>query len=134
MELTSGKSVVKSGFTDTVTVGTLNLDGVTSYTYTSSIPAQKLGTSFYVLLKVVDSRSTTDQSTLFYSSVIPKSGKFDLTDEPTNVNDLMRLVYLVLDFPGVEMRLIDFLGLDLDNSGAFGGGDLDMILDIWRSQ
>jgi len=61
----------------------------------------------------------------------------DLTADPVSITDLMRAVYLYLDdpalTPGLEKRVIDYLGLDLNQDGVFDiTNDVFGIRDLWK--
>ena len=110
-----------------------------SVNFMGMIGAKSLADFVTYEFKVVDNGNDTTMNTMDAVTgndgdylITPKRGKQDLTQNATNVADLMRTVYLVLGAQGIVQRTIDFLGLDLDGSGAFGGADLDSVLAKWR--
>ena len=112
-----------------------------SVNFMGMIAAKSLGDFVTYEFKVVDNASDTTINTMDAVSgmpgnylISPKRGKQDLTQNKTNVADLMRTVYLVLGASGIVEREIDFLGLDLNANGTFelDGADLDSVLAYWR--
>ena len=95
-----------------------------------SIPAKDLATKIAVDLIAIDAADDTVTSDKVSYLIAPKRGKRNMSLARTNVADLMRCVYLVA---GVAVpRVVDWFGLDLDQSGAFDALDLEAVLAIWR--
>ena len=95
-----------------------------------SIPAKDLATKIGIDLTVIDATDDTVTSDKKSYLIAPLRGKRNLSLDATNVADLMRCVYLVA---GVAVpKVVDWFGLDLDQSGAFDALDLQAVLAIWR--
>lgn len=102
-----------------------------SINVTFSIPKKALGTYVSYKVSAVDAGNTSETSGSEVYVVAPKRGKSRLGTAATNVADIMRLVYLVLDY--ATPTTVDYFGLDLDQDGQFTGDvDLVQILAIWR--
>jgi len=96
-----------------------------------SIPVKDLATRIAVDLIAIDAGDDTVTSAKASYLIAPKRGKRNLTLVKTNVADLMRCVYLVAGVVETP-RVVDWFGLDLDQSGTFDALDLQAVLAIWR--
>jgi hypothetical protein len=124
-----------SWMVDSMILGT----AVDSQRFVDTIPAQDLATQVVYDLEVIDATSdttVTDSVAGLYGGkylIAPKIGKMDLTQTATNVADIMRVVYLYLKPAGLTPRVIDYLGLDVDQTGDFEFADIDTVLSLWQS-
>jgi len=105
--------------------------------WTVSIKKKALGTKIQYKVQGIDNSSTKNDTTTSAVQrgyiVAPKRGKRELSTAPVNVADVMRTVYLVADkVPAASVSTVDWLGLDLDQSGDFDTPDIDRVLGIWR--
>ncbi|HUU28682.1 MAG TPA: choice-of-anchor D domain-containing protein [archaeon] len=118
---------------DTTVVDSLILttdEKTDSVRFTGTIPGMDLGAYVNYAIKIVDNRDSATYFPVMKYTVAPNRGKQDLDSGATNVADLMRCVYLVLGAEPPE--LMDYLGLDLDESGDFDTPDLIQLLSIWK--
>jgi hypothetical protein len=100
--------------------------------WADSIEAKDLATKIRYLVMAIDVDDDTVYSDTGSYLVAPALGKRNMSEEPVNVADVMRLVYLVA---GVveEPKVEDYLGLDLNENGSFLD-DLEAELDLWRGE
>ncbi len=84
----------------------------------------------YQVVMVDAADSVTYGDTMMYV-VAPKRGKRDMTDTAVNVADVMRLVYLIA-IDEIVPKVVDYLGLDLDQDGTFDTPDILAELEIWK--
>lgn len=91
-----------------------------------------LGSRLSWLAACTDVSGLTEISGTTAFRIAPRLGKSRLHDGPVKVADIMRLVYLILDFVPAP-TLVDSLGLDLNRNGWFDDSDLDAILALWRA-
>ncbi len=96
-----------------------------------SIPAKDLATKIGIDLTVIDATDDTVTSDKKSYLIAPLRGKRKLSTDAVNVADLMRCVYLVAGVVETP-KVVDWFGLDLDQSGAFDALDLQAVLAIWR--
>lgn len=96
-----------------------------------SIPAKDLATKIAVDLIAIDADDDTVTSDKESYLIAPLRGKRNMSTDPVNVADLMRCVYLVAGVVETP-KVVDWFGLDLDQSGAFDALDLQAVLAIWR--
>ncbi len=133
LKLNSSNIPVATGNTVTVRVDSLVYAGATPDTarLTASIGVKALASQVKYVVMLTDSTNVTTYSDTMQYVVAPKLGKQSLSPAATNVADLMRTVYLLLGAVTAP-TMIDYLGLDLDQSGTFDTPDLTGVLTIWR--
>ena len=133
LKLNSSNIPVATGNTVTVRVDSLVYAGATPDTarLTASIAVKELGSQVKYVVMLTDSTNVTTYSDTMQYVVAPKRGKQSLSTAATNVADLMRTVYLLLGAVTTP-TVIDYFGLDLDQSGTFDTPDLTGVLAIWR--
>ena len=105
-----------------------------SVRWTASIAAIKtVGTRIGYTVSAIDNTDDTTTSAMGHFIIAPKRGKRNISTSAVNVADVMRSVYLVAGVvPTASVTAVDYLGLDLDQSGDFDTPDLTAILAIWR--
>ncbi|HUU27996.1 MAG TPA: SUMF1/EgtB/PvdO family nonheme iron enzyme [archaeon] len=110
---------------------------------TGTIPAQQLGTVVEYFLSITDKMNNKFDSDKKFYIVAPRRGKQKLSYAPTNIADLMRLVYLILE--AATRTYLDYLGLDvssIDNNmeissspdGQFNSEDLLTVYQMWKQE
>jgi len=106
-----------------------------SVRFVGTLPVVGLATEVVYEIEVVDNLDSVTTDTLKQKYLIaPKAGKQDLTADATSVADLMRVVYLWLKPVGLTPRVIDYLGLDLDQTGDFEFDDINAVLALWKGE
>ena len=92
-----------------------------------------MGTKIAYELEAIDATDDTVASDMGAYIIAPLRGKRKLTYDAVNVADLMRLVYLVAGVVETP-KVVDYFGLDLDQSGDFDYPDITAELAIWRGE
>jgi hypothetical protein len=106
-----------------------------SVRFVGTLPVVGLATEVVYDIKVIDNiDSVTWSDPQLKYLIAPMAGKQDLTADATNVADLMRVVYLWLKPVGLTPRVIDYLGLDLDQTGDFEFDDINAVLALWKGE
>jgi len=102
-----------------------------SIRFQGKIPARKLATQVRYQLLATDylNRITISETRKYI--IAPRRGKKDLSTDPVNITDFVRTTWLILDAVN-NPSVIDYLGLDTDQSGDFDTPDLVSVLNIMK--